>query len=103
MSAYNLASSAKSDLRDIALYTIKKWGKEQNDRYMAKLDDCFDKIGRHEFPARHFHRKFPKILVVRCEHHLVFYLRTERDETVPIIAVLHENMDLVTRIKSRHK
>jgi len=101
--SYRLTPSAKSDLRSIILYTVSEWGIEQNDRYIAKLDECFAKIGRHEFPARRFHKKFPEILVTRCEHHLVFYLKTEPKNPVPIIAVLHERMDLIIRIKSRLK
>ena len=68
---------------------------------MALLDVCFDKIGNRELLARRFHKQFPEVLIFHCEHHQVFYLDTPPGEVVPIIAVLHENMDLLKRVKSR--
>ncbi len=36
----------------------------------------------------------------RCEHHYVFFMT--RDDACPLIlAVLHENMDLIARISER--
>jgi toxin ParE1/3/4 len=103
MPGYQLTPNTRADLRNIARYTKNTWGLEQTAVYRKKLTNCFDKIGRHEFPARCFHLKFPDVLIIRCEHHLVFYLETPLGEQVPIIAVLHKNMDLIKRIKSRNR
>ncbi len=38
--------------------------------------------------------------VSRCQHHYVFFVR-EDDGSVLILAVLHENMDLLERFRDR--
>lgn len=44
------------------------------------------------------HRK--DFRVSRCQHHYVFFVRDEISNVL-ILAVLHENMDLIARIRDR--
>jgi len=39
--AFELSNAAKSDLKNIALFTQKKWGKEQRNIYVKQFDDAF--------------------------------------------------------------
>ena len=41
-----------------------------------------------------------KLRVIRCEHHYVFYC-LRKGQCPLIIAVLHENMDLLSRLRAR--
>ena len=100
MRNYKLTPSAKKDLREISRYTIKEWGIEQNKKYMQLLNVCFDEIGKGEIIERLFKAAGPDIYVKRCKHHFVFYLR-ERSSRAVIFAVLHEQMDLIARLKKR--
>lgn len=94
-----LAPAAKEDLADIARYTMQKWGKPQALKYAGFLDSCFQKIveGKDRSKAVLPGRK--DVRFCRCQQHYVFYLR-RKDKTV-IIAVLHERMDLMIRLKDR--
>jgi toxin ParE1/3/4 len=50
--------------------------------------------------ARYTLRQWGERQVTRCEHHYVFYLPPEGQKP-RIIAVLHENMDLLARLEDR--
>ena len=97
---YELTEAADGDLLSIARYTIKKWGVEQAWRYEAALETCFAAIGKGKIRSRVFLKKRPELLFIHCRNHYIFYIT--RDNNCPlIIAVLHENMNLVTRLKNR--
>jgi len=100
MPGYELTEDADSDLEKIVRYTIREWGKKQAGQYADKLDNCFEKIARKEVLSRNFSEKYPQALVTRCEHHYVFYLHP-KGKKPRIFAVLHERMDLLTRLKDR--
>jgi len=100
MLSYALTPEADADLEDIARYTILEWGVEQAKRYMNKLDQCFQKIGTKKVVGRTFSNRMPNVLVIRCEHHFVFYLHPSTEKPV-ILAVLHERMDMVNRLQDR--
>jgi len=98
--AYDLTPAAKQDLREIWLYTVEQWGEAQADRYTGRLEMCFRRIAGHRVRARTFSARYPQVQVTRCQHHYVFYLHSEGQQPL-IIAVLHERMDLLTRLGAR--
>ena len=69
---------------------------------LRRLEDCFTSIGRGKIRARVFLKKRPELLFTHCEHHYIFYILRE-DACPLIIAALHENMNLVTRLKNRFR
>ncbi|MCE9635661.1 MAG: type II toxin-antitoxin system RelE/ParE family toxin [Planctomycetes bacterium] len=100
MPNYAISPAGADDLLQIALYTIKTWGLEQTDRYEAALESHFRAIGRGEAVTSNPIPHRPDLRCSRCEHHYVFSLH--RPGTVPLIlAVLHENMDLMKRLAER--
>ena len=100
MSPYKLTAHAREDLKEIARYTLTKWGKEQSLHYAALLEKRFCEIAEGTAYSRTFSSRHPQILVSRCEQHYVFYIHAE--ERPPcIIAVLHKRMDMLMRLKNR--
>ncbi len=100
MQYYELTASAQEDLKIIARYTFTKWGKKQSLRYAELLETQFRKIADRTIYSRTFSKRFPQILVSRCEHHYIFYVHPE--SKIPlIIAALHERMDMLARLKDR--
>ena len=97
---YELTEAADDDLLAIARYTIKEWGIEQARRYETALERCFVAIGKGKIRPRLFLEKSPELLFPHCEHHYIFYVTRNKDCPL-IIAVLHENMNLITRLKKR--
>ncbi len=100
MPEYELTHAADRDLLDIARYTIKTWGLAQANWYEAEIRTHFIAIGKSEAHARPFLEHRPELLFCRCEHHYIFFL--QRESACPLIlAVFHENMDLMTRLRDR--
>jgi len=100
MADYELAPEVEGDLEGIFDYTIDRWGVEQAYRYKGKLAAHFSRLGQGKTMTRTFLKRSPELQVSRCEHHYVFHLN-RRSLPPLIVAVLHERMDLVNRIKSR--
>lgn len=84
----------------IARYTATQWGKPQSLRYAALLDQRFCQIAKGTAYARTFSKRYPDVLVTRCEHHYVFYIHPNQ-KPPRIIAVLHVSMDIVSWLENR--
>jgi toxin ParE1/3/4 len=97
---YELMPSAAADLKEIARYTLKQWGKEQSLRYAGLLEARFLEIADETAKSRSFLQSDSRIRVTKCEHHYIFYLHPEGRRPC-IIAVLHERMDLIAKVAAR--
>lgn len=100
MLPYELTPLAEQDLKEIARYTLKEWGKKQSIRYARLLEDHFHGIANRTVTSRTVFEQFPDVYVTRCKHHYIFYLY-QNGKRPRIIAVLHERMDMLTRIGKR--
>ena len=100
MPDYELSIAAQDDLNGIARYTVHKWGLKQAKRYEALLVKGFWNISKGRLPSRVFLSHRPDLLFIRCEHHYIFYAPREAHPPL-ILAVFHENMDLMQRLQDR--
>jgi plasmid stabilization system protein ParE len=66
----------------------------------ASAQEDFKNIANRTAYARSFSKRYPQVLVSRCEHHYIFYLHQEI-KPPRIIAVLHERMDMLRRLTNR--
>ncbi|SER63341.1 Plasmid stabilization system protein ParE [Nitrosomonas sp. Nm51] len=101
MPDYKITAHAEQDLRDIARYTIDKWGMAQAERYEAILSKRFQEIAQRVVTPRIFLKKRPDLMFTHCEHHYICYLQSKNSANPIILAVLHERMDLMRRLKNR--
>jgi len=100
MPDYELTTFAEGDLKSIARYTVDTWGLEQAKRYEALLVKGFRQIAQRRITSRGFLFHRPDLLFTHWEHHYIFY--SIREAQCPlIIAVFHERMDLMQRLKDR--
>jgi plasmid stabilization system protein ParE len=100
MQPYILTPSAEDDLKDIARYTLKQWGKKQSLQYASLLETRFLEIANRTSLSHPFSERYPQIQVIPCEHHYIFYIHPVGKRPC-IIAVLHERMDRIGRLKNR--
>ena len=77
MTSYELTADSEEDLKQIARYTLKTWGKKQSLKYAGLLEACFTKIANRTVIARTFSKNYSQVKFVRSEHHYVFYLDFE--------------------------
>ncbi|MEN8260722.1 MAG: type II toxin-antitoxin system RelE/ParE family toxin [Pseudomonadota bacterium] len=93
MAAFKLTSAAKGDLKRIAVFTERRWGKEQRNQYLRQLDAAFRELtenpglGTRCDYIRPAYRKFP------ISSHVIYYRYSENDR-VEIIRILHKHMDV---------
>lgn len=98
MTAYRLTRSAQQDLIDIWLYTQETWGEAQADSYQDALHLCCEQIAAGQAQAKPV-PGLERVKSHHCQHHYLFF--TERDPAVIVLAVLHERMNLVERLRDR--
>jgi toxin ParE1/3/4 len=98
--AFALSNAAKDDLKAIARFTEKRWGKAQRNLYIKQFDDAFHLLaitplaGKACDDIKTGYRKFPQ------GSHVIFY-QTGSDNTILIVRILHKNMDADTKFENR--
>ncbi|MGZ8191574.1 MAG: type II toxin-antitoxin system RelE/ParE family toxin, partial [Methylococcaceae bacterium] len=97
MQPYVLTTSAEDDLKDIARYTLKHWGKKQSLHYACLLQTRFLEIADRTSFSRSFSERYPQIQVTHCEHHYIFYIHPEGKRP----CIIAKRMDWVARLKNR--
>lgn len=91
-----LTPEAQHDLADILLYTVQRWGEEQQDRYAAALEQGMALLGENPTIGRPRPELFRGCRSYRVREHILYYVL--RDETVVIIRVLHGRMDALRHL-----
>ncbi len=100
MPSYILTQAAEQDLIDIWRYTNETWGEKQADRYLDRLETSCETLKNEKVLWKSFDDIQPGLKSLRCEHHYLFFLST-KDKKPVIVAVLHERMNLIERLKKR--
>jgi len=96
--AYVLTQGAEADLRDIIRYTAEQWGAEQCGIYVAALEA--KALARGHGAFRELSDLLPGLRMGVSGKHLIFCLPRPEAPAI-ILAILHERMDMITRLKSR--
>ena len=87
-----MTKKAIQDLKEIGRFTQETWGREQRNRYLSKLDECFEMIaiqpliGKDCDYIRAGYRKY------HVGRHLIFYRK--KADHVEIVRILHDRMDV---------
>ena len=98
MLACAFTPSAREDLLDIWFYTQERWGEAQADRYQDDLQGCCERIAAGSVRTRPV-AGIPGVNAYHCRRHYIFFL--QHRETIVVIAVFHERMDLINRLRDR--
>ncbi len=94
MTPFQLTNKAKSDLKDIALFTERRWGRKQRNVYLRQFDAAFwrlaenPSLGKTCDEIRPGYRKFP------LASHVIFYQK-KNSQPALIIRILHKSMDVL--------
>ncbi len=100
MKNYELTKDAEKYLREVARYTLNKWGREMLQEYRGCLKNTFKEIGENNVRKHQFSDNFPELLVTKYRLHYILYL-TENVVKPIIIGVIHERRDIVSRLTER--
>ncbi|WP_419812689.1 type II toxin-antitoxin system RelE/ParE family toxin [Bacterioplanoides sp.] len=99
MKKFRLSKAADADMRKIAEYSLRQWGKKQQRAYIGELFDAFGRLAETPQIAagidnvRSGYKKFPQ------GSHIIFFRITGTTD-IEVIRVLHKNMDIETQIIS---
>lgn len=92
MKPFDLTQKAKDDLKEIAKFTMRRWGREKRNLYLKEFDEAFfllakrPSIGKSCDEIRAGYRKFPQ------SSHIIFYKQIDKAR-INIIRILHKCMD----------
>ncbi len=95
---YQLTLEAENDLIGIWLFGADRWGETQADRYQDDLHRSFERVAGGAAQTRQM-EGVEAVSYYLHQRHFVFF--TERAESIVIIAVLHERMDLPVQLSKR--
>jgi toxin ParE1/3/4 len=97
MPGFKIKATAKADLRGIARFTERTWGREQRNRYLTELDEAFHRLAENsELGQSCGHiRSGYRVFLIRS--HMIFY-KVASDQTPEIIRVLHKRMKVSSRL-----
>jgi toxin ParE1/3/4 len=92
MKAFVLSQKAMADLRAIAIFTEKRWGRQQRNLYIKQFDDTFHLLTQTPIAGKtcdyikQGYGKFPQ------GSHLIFY-KDGSNGQIEIVRILHKNVD----------
>ena len=96
---YRFYSPADRQQDEIWDYTVEKWGEAQAIRYIEGLHIAIAQAAAGEIPWRRLmHPKLTGVCFIRYESHYIFFRELPND-VVGVISILHENMDLPSRLE----
>lgn len=100
MQSYKLTRDAEQDLREVAEYTLNRWGKNLFIEYREGLKSTFESISSNSLQKRTFSNQFPDVFVTKYRYHYVFYFMNNPKQFI-ILGIIHEKRDLVSRLAER--
>ncbi len=93
---YVISRKAISDLEEIWLYTVEKWSVEQADRYYFLIIEEIKYICMNAHSGKKMDHIRKGYFASKVKSHLIFY--RINNNRVEIIRILHERMDIDTRL-----
>jgi len=97
--AYQFSPTAKKDLQKIIDYTIDNFGIKHAKKYVRSLEKCADNLAQGNL-SRSIPDISPITTFIKCKHHYIFGF-SQKEEPFYVVAIFHEKMDLIQRLKKR--
>lgn len=97
MKVLRQTKAARADLRNIYAYTYVEWGEQQADTYLDGLRQAMDSILNDTAMVRPLKSRHENMFKLQQGRHLIV-LREQADDSVLVVRVLHERMDIETQL-----
>lgn len=91
MTNFQLSRKAKADLKSIALYTEREWGRDQRNHYVLQFDQCFHLLADNPNLGQACDEISPGYRQYPQGSHIIFY-RLAPGGIDDIIRILHKRM-----------
>lgn len=97
MGIFTLTNKARADIKSVATYTQRKWGKEQRKIYAKQFDDIFQKLAEKPQLGKECDFILPGYLKFPAMSHIIFY-RITSEASIEIVRILHKRMDAARQL-----
>jgi toxin ParE1/3/4 len=95
---YLISKEASKDLEKIWLYTFENWSIEQADRYFHLIIDEIENLTKHPLSGKDYSDLRKGYFRSRVKSHFIFYRINLKKKEIEIIRILHQQMDIESRI-----
>lgn len=95
---FKISHEANQDIQSIWIYTYENWSKEQADRYFNLLMEEIEYVTKNPESEKDYSHVRRGYLRTRIKSHFIFYRINRKDEEIEIIRILHQRMDLKSRL-----
>lgn len=95
---YKISTEAANDLETIWFYTLKKWSKEQADRYFQLLMDEIENLAKNPTLGKDYSEVRKGYFGSRVKSHFIFYKINKQKRNIEIIRILHQRMNIKLRL-----
>jgi len=89
MNTLRYSQRSKVDLKNIAIFTLQKWGENQVIRYLNQLDLACDRLTSTPWIGRDCSKLAPSLRRIESGSHVIFYRTLPK--AVRIERILHRN------------
>jgi toxin ParE1/3/4 len=100
MASYRFTNKAVDDITQIWNYTFDEWSENQADKYFNLLIETCNELAHYPDSGKKYSEVTENLLGFKADRHLIFYRKMEGDE-IEITRILHEQMDLKSRLKEK--
>lgn len=97
---YVLTRGAANDLRNIARYTVETWGAQQCRVYIEQIEEAASEVAQGRGVFKDMSELQPGLRLRVVGRHYIF-CQPQTNGPALILAVLHERMNIIARLKDR--
>lgn len=97
MANYNLTNRAVQDLKQIWNYTLDKWSERQADKYYNDLVNHCSRLANKPTLGKQYEYLIIGLRGSKVNKHIIFYRQINQGQ-IEIARILHERMDIESRI-----
>lgn len=95
---YRISREAGQDLENIWLYTFNEWSIEQADRYFNLIMDEIEFLAENPDSGKDIGELKNGYFKSRVKSHLIFYKINKLNNSVEIVRILHQQMEIENRL-----
>lgn len=95
---YILSNEAENDLENIWFYTFQTWSIRQADSYLNIIVSQIQHIANNPKVGKDYGKIRKGYFRSKIKSHYIFYKIDKRNKVVKVVRILHERMDIETRI-----
>lgn len=95
---FKISRKSLEDIEKIWLYTVENWSAEQADRYYNQIFDEITYLTENPSSGKDYSHIRKHYRCSKVKSHLIFYRVTVNNNEIEIIRVLHQRMDIESRL-----